>query len=58
MSGCSFAVVAGYILDREHAVDDHGNRLSQVERIRDPAAQRRIKTLIESEETVTQVNFR
>ena len=58
VTGCAYAVVAGYRAEGDAVPDAGGHRRSHVERIRDPAEQAAVRAAIEACETVTQVVFR
>lgn len=58
VTGCAYALVAGYLVEENIGSDDYGRMCSRVERVRTDEAQHAIRKIIETRETVSQVNFR
>jgi len=57
VGGCAYALVPGFVTSWKHKKNDDGCEISQVESIRDPDLQHKIRGMIQKEEGVQQVTF-
>lgn len=52
-----YATVAGYLLEWQNETNEHGLPVSEVELISDPETRHKIERVIQSNESVTRVDF-
>jgi hypothetical protein len=55
--GCAYVYVPGFIEKWKYRMGENNCPVSQVEPIRNPAVQKKVRSLLQDRETVFQVNF-